>query len=192
MIWFTSDLHLGHDKVIGFCNRPYKDVAEMDLFLIKNICAHVKPEDTLYILGDFSFHRYRDIAGIQLPGNKILVRGNHDKYSDTQYRALGFNAVIEEGKICIQGRYFILSHYPYWPKDTVGMDNHDLRYEQRRPVDRGSWLLCGHVHEKWKCRERMINVGVDQWGFKPVSEGQIIKCIESRKSQLEEGPCLRE
>ena len=57
MIWFTSDWHLGHEKVIGYCDRPFKNADEMDLVLIKSFNKIVKPEDTTYFLGDFCFHK---------------------------------------------------------------------------------------------------------------------------------------
>lgn len=28
--WFTSDRHLGHTNLIGYCDRPFVEVAEMD------------------------------------------------------------------------------------------------------------------------------------------------------------------
>ena len=37
MIWFTSDLHLGHEAVIKMQDRPFADVREMDDALIHNI-----------------------------------------------------------------------------------------------------------------------------------------------------------
>ena len=36
MIWFTSDLHLGHRAVINFQDRPFGTVEEMNEALIKN------------------------------------------------------------------------------------------------------------------------------------------------------------
>ena len=55
MIWFTSDLHLGHVNVLQFQNRPFADIDEMNEALIANINAKVKKNDELWILGDFSF-----------------------------------------------------------------------------------------------------------------------------------------
>ena len=64
MIYFTSDLHLGHENVIRFCNRPFATTDEMDEVLINNWNATVKQKDEVYILGDFTMrpaddaHRY--------------------------------------------------------------------------------------------------------------------------------------
>ncbi len=37
MIYFTSDLHLGHEKTIEFSNRPFESVNEMNDKLIESI-----------------------------------------------------------------------------------------------------------------------------------------------------------
>lgn len=191
-IWFSSDLHLGHHGVIGFCERPFEDISEMDMSLVRAWNRVVGPTDLAYLLGDVSFHR--PSIGVpllaSLNGRKILVRGNHDKYSAKQYRDAGFLAIAEEMRIALAGFNVKLSHYPYWPtdeerfgvdgEDLYGLDPHDLRYEERRPSNQGGWLLCGHVHEKWKVRGRMINVGVDQWGYAPVPLGEIEKIMRQQ------------
>lgn len=173
MIFFTSDLHLGHSKVIEFCARPFKSVEEMDRTIIKRYNLRVKSEDIVYFLGDVCFHK----AAIGIPllqklnGIKILIQGNHDKWSDTQYRQAGFSCILREARIKAEGHHFVLSHYPYW--DESESDPHDRRYQERRPINSGKWLLNGHVHEKWKTKDKQINVGVDQWNFQPVSIKQV-------------------
>ena len=52
MIWFTSDLHLGHRAAISMCERPFETVEEMNEILIRNFNSCVKKNDTVYILGD--------------------------------------------------------------------------------------------------------------------------------------------
>ena len=34
---YIADLHFGHEKVIGFDNRPFPTVAEMDAEMIKTL-----------------------------------------------------------------------------------------------------------------------------------------------------------
>lgn len=54
MIWFTSDTHFGHERILEFTNRPFDNIREMNDALIANINEKIKPEDELYILGDYS------------------------------------------------------------------------------------------------------------------------------------------
>ena len=65
-------------------------------------------------------------------------------------------------------------HFPYRG------DSHDHdRFVDDRPADRGRWLLHGHVHDRWLQRGRMINVGVDAWGYRPVSETELASIIDA-------------
>ena len=52
MIFFTSDLHLGHENCIRLCNRPFSSIEEMDETLMENWNHKVTGTDTVYILGD--------------------------------------------------------------------------------------------------------------------------------------------
>ena len=53
MLFFTSDLHLGHANIIRYCDRPFANVGEMDAELIRRWNETVGEEDVVYFLGDF-------------------------------------------------------------------------------------------------------------------------------------------
>ena len=79
MIYFTADLHFGHENIIAHCNRPFESTAEMDEMLLTNWCNQVHETDTVYILGDLMFYCKDPEHYLQrLPGRKHLIVGNHD------------------------------------------------------------------------------------------------------------------
>lgn len=80
---FISDMHIGHENVIGFDDRPYKTSNEMDNDLIKRWNNKVKPGDVVYVLGDMIWkNRDNDAVNIlkQLNGQIIVIKGNHDRF----------------------------------------------------------------------------------------------------------------
>lgn len=56
-VFFTADPHFGHTNIIRYENRPFASAEEMDQELIRRWNETVSPEDTVYLLGDFSFYR---------------------------------------------------------------------------------------------------------------------------------------
>lgn len=198
MRFFTSDTHFGHKNIIEYCQRPFKTVDEMNQVLIDNWNAVVKPEDTIYHLGDVAFLKQEAAYKIiqQLNGNKILIRGNHDKGAGAM-NAMGFPEVHDKLQIEINGQKLWLSHYPYpfieydpYIEDHDDPDaHHTVVKDVGQPKDDfHTWLLCGHVHTAWKSKQfkgrknGMLNVGVDQWGFKPISEIEIADTIRQLRS----------
>lgn len=194
MIYFTSDQHYWHARVIEYCGRPYKDVNEMNEMMIKNWNDVVQPDDTVYCLGDFSLAiRAVEVITPRLNGIKYLVPGNHDwchsyhrksrkeerrKQFIQRYTDLGWIVLPEQTTLEIDGVGTVnMCHHPYYLTHPS-----DDKYEKWRPTDDGNWLLCGHVHEKWKVVDKMINVGVDQWNFTPVSIEEIKKVIAEHEN----------
>lgn len=195
-IWFTSDHHFYHNNVIKYCARPFADVETMNEALVKNWNEVVGPDDVVYYLGDFSMaFRAVELFSARLNGIKKLIPGNHDfchsyhkksRNPENQqkwiekYEALGWKVLPEQFQLGIPGlANFQLCHHPYFDvdaRDGDGKSFHD-KYLKWRPYDDGRWLLCGHVHEKWKVKGNMINVGVDVWDYAPVSLEQIKELI---------------
>lgn len=189
--WFTSDLHFGHGNIIGYCARPFSTVDEMNSELIRRWNDTVADEDTVWVLGDFALGTI-DVTltfASSLRGHKILLAGNHDRCWSgrdskdggsvemwtERYLDAGFDEVRQgEQSITVAGQQVLLCHFPYEG------DSHDRdRHLSHRPVDRGGWLLHGHVHERWRQRGRMINVGVDVNDFRPMSTDEIAAMVTS-------------
>jgi calcineurin-like phosphoesterase family protein len=132
----------------------------MDMEIIRRWNERVKPEDTVYHLGDFCFKKrgekdfnyYRK----QLNGQLILLKGNHD--SNT-----GSDAKITFASLNIGGIDWHLEHMP----------TYSVKYN-----------LCGHVHNLWKINYRgdhiCYNVGVDVHNFYPIEINEILKDLNRK------------
>ena len=199
-IYLSADLHIFHNNVIRYCGRPFQSVEEMNEKLVLYWNEIVHPGDTVYCLGDISMAiRPIETFSSRLMGNKFLVSGNHDwthsyhKKSNTpekmakwiaKYESHGWKVLPEQTMLTLKnGLEVNLCHLPY-------EFNHpsDDKYAKWRPVDDGKVLLHGHVHEKGfvsfsKKGSMMINVGVDVWNYRPVSEDQIIELIEQKRKE---------
>ena len=70
-------------NAIGFDNRPFADVTEMNETLIHRWNSVVSRADTVYVLGDFIWEKESLWPAWleRLTGNKVLIRGNHDPIS---------------------------------------------------------------------------------------------------------------
>lgn len=113
-IWFTSDLHFGHDRDFVWQARGFENLEAMNEAIVSRFNSKVQPEDTVYILGDIMLGD--NLIGenylSQLNGKKIIILGNHD----TSTRVKIYEKYVEE--ICTakvikyKKRMIYLSHYP--------------------------------------------------------------------------------
>jgi len=171
MIWFTSDLHLGHANIIRYCNRPFKDVYEMDKTIIDNWNSVVSETDTVYHLGDFSFEQAHIYIN-QLKGTKYFVRGNHEK---SLLNVVSHNNVPHIREVKIDGYPdIILSHFALrvWNKSHFG-----------------SLHLFGHSHGRLEPYKKSVDVGVDShWitgkqEFRPFSYEEVCAFLVNREGE---------
>jgi calcineurin-like phosphoesterase family protein len=159
-IWFISDLHLGHERILKFQDRGYSDINKHDEMIIKYWNETVGKKDTIYILGDLCLKTTEDTRKVleRLNGNKILIEGNHDSSSvrnsnyfgsvkkiyNITFKKSTYNYLDNNFKLC-------MCHYPI------------LSWEGR---DGGVCMIHGHCHGKIdsfnnSSKELRVDVGYD-------------------------------
>lgn len=153
--YFTADTHFGHTNVIRFCNRPFTDAEEMDETLIANWNAVVGPKDDVFHLGDFAVRcDPKKMANIfrRLNGRKHLIIGNHDSGATIALPWSSQPAHYRE--ISVEKQRIILLHYGMrvW---------NGMRY--------GALQFFGHSHGRLPGCRASLDVGVDSWGYTPVT-----------------------
>lgn len=172
-IFFTSDLHFGHDKDFIWKARGFSSVEEMNEVIVERFNSVVTPQDEVYILGDIIMGdsdktiKYLD----RLNGYITIICGNHD---NARRRALyeehGFEVVDGLYLTCRKFTFF-LSHFPSLT------DN----YDSGKSLTHRIYNLCGHTHSKeyWEpCGS--YNVGVDAHNCYPVSIDTLIERIKKK------------
>ena len=114
MIYFISDTHFYHEKIIEYVNRPFKDVEEMNNTLIDNWNKRIEPKDEVYILGDFSFGNKEQTLDLldKLNGRKYLIKGNHDRVIKDKEVASRFEWIKDYHMLKYKKYKFVLFHYP--------------------------------------------------------------------------------
>ena len=185
-VFFTADLHFGHDEIIRFCDRPFESIADMNRDLINNWNSRVSNDDHVYIVGDL-FYGGRDAAGQKdavaivkkLNGILHLVAGNHDLpyLKNTDYHYL-FADVDHLRYLSYDGKDIFLCHYPL---------------AEWSGFFRGSWHIFGHIHNQKNAAflhmrnlEHALNAGVDICRFMPVTFEELKICNEEFKLQHRE------
>ena len=177
MIYFTSDLHFGHDREFIWGPRGFKSSWEHDETVIKNWNALITEEDDVYILGDLMLGD--NAAGIKklarLRGKLHIIWGNHDTEPRKQLyeklhnvvEVLGYAATIK-----YNGYTFYLSHFPTM---TANLEAESLK--------RGILNLFGHTHQQinfYQDIPMMYHVGLDSHNCTPVSIDTIIEDMNEK------------
>ena len=172
-IFFTSDTHFGHSKIIDYCKRPFSSIEEHDKTLIQNWNNVVGQDDTVFHLGDFAYGNSQFISNIikQLNGNIILIKRNHDlrNMNPTLYNM--FSDAVYQARILIDKQTVYLNHFPF-----LCFDHGDINLYK----DNYSIQLFGHVHSgpltssEDTSRLNILlptqyDVGVDNNNFTPIS-----------------------
>lgn len=174
-VWFTSDHHFGHENIIRYCGRPYRTVGEMNSDMARRWNDLVAPPDIVYYLGDFAMGPPVAWSAFRrkVHGQLALIRGNHDRAADYMIETVGFVESHENVVVVVDGVRLWLNHYPL-PHESDADQRGRRGLVRPDPPEPYDIALCGHVHQTWKLREGVINVGVDVWDFKPISLADIL------------------
>jgi len=174
-VFLVSDTHFGHAGVCRFMRndgvtklRPWDNPEEMDEFMIKAWNDRVRPNDKVYHLGDVVINRKALSTLSRLNGDKVLIRGNHDIFRDTEY-----NQYFRELRAYHVMNGMILSHIPIH-EESLG---------------RFGTNIHGHLHANRVMKDGAVDVRyhcvcVEQTDFAPILFEDVIKRIEAEGGKI--------
>lgn len=167
-IWFTSDPHFLHPKIVDICGRPISK-EDHDEWLISRLNSKVKKTDTIYFLGDISMASKEKTEKIlhRLHGNKILIPGNHDDNikTSTLFSEIKMIKDFTFNSESYPNIHIVLCHYP------IASWNRKVH---------GSWHLHGHTHARFQNSGLSFDVGVDAQNYYPISLEEVMDQITKK------------
>jgi len=174
-VFLVSDTHFGHAGVCRFLRndgvtklRPWDDPEEMDEFMIKAWNERVRPNDKVYHLGDVVINRRALKTLARLNGDKVLIRGNHDIFRDTEYREY-----FRELRAYHVMNGMILSHIPIHSDSLgrFGTNIHGHLHANRVMYQDPFEGFASRLDTRYHC------VCVEQTDFAPILFEDVIKRI---------------
>jgi len=154
-VFVISDTHFGHSATFenfkcsdGSPLRPFSSLKEMHATIIDNWNYVVSSGDLVLHCGDVSFSgQAHDEVLPQLNGKKYLIRGNHDRFSESRYRR-HFSRVFG----CYVRDNYVFTHIPIHPDSCE------------------RWLgnIHGHLHANKIASNKYFNVSVEQINYTPM------------------------
>ena len=192
-VFFTSDSHYYHGNIIKFCDRPFKDVEEMNYKLIENWNKKVPHDGLVFHLGDFAWGGYDNWKNIrsQLNGEIVLIKGNHDiKNMSAKAEEELFKFSTQQMLIEIEGRKIYLNHYPFLCYAGVYRDPNGLVYQAYGHIHSGPNKKGEDIPRLIHCFPTQYDVGVDNNDYTPISwyelNGKIQKQLLRSKFKVKE------
>lgn len=196
-VWFTSDTHLGHVRILELGQgRPFSTIEEHDSRIAALWNSVVKPTDMVFHLGDVALGNWTAGLGLLrgLNGDKHLVPGNHDRVFSQMTRGRQENSRPEYEKtlpdilpetfeLTLAGTRFRVSHFP---SEEVVIAGKKDRFAKLRPEDDGTPIIHGHTHQSTQITKTpvgtpQLSVGVDANEWTPISAREILKRLDQAR-----------
>jgi len=181
-VFLVSDTHFGHVGVCRFTRndgvtklRPWDNADEMDEAMVTAWNERVRPTDKVYHLGDVVINRKALGIMRRLNGDKVLIRGNHDIFKDTDYREH-----FRELRAYHVMNGMILSHIPIHSESLgrFGTNIHGHLHANRVMLPGFNGKITDIVDVRYHC------VCVEQTDFAPILFEDVIKRIEAEGGQI--------
>lgn len=182
-VFLVSDTHFGHAGVCRFMQndgvtklRPWDDPAEMDEAMIAAWNERVRPNDKVYHLGDVVINRRCLPTLSRLNGDKVLIRGNHDIFRDSEYREY-----FRELRAYHVMNGMILSHIPVHEASLgrFGVNIHGHTHANRVMKARDVHGRTGEISYSNEIDPRFHCVCVEQTDFAPILFEDVVERIEA-------------
>jgi calcineurin-like phosphoesterase family protein len=162
--YILSDLHLGHEAILGYCRPWFKSIQEHDDFIINNIAA-LHPNDYLWLLGDIAFTKEGLMRLKEAKCHKGLIGGNHDNMKASVYLEV-FQQLRGVAQMQYKDKSVLLTHIPMHPDQM-----------------RWQYNLHGHLHAYHVNDDRYINVSCEVMEFKPRLISEVLDEVIPRPPQ---------
>ena len=168
--YFTSDTHFSQKRTLELSKRPFKNTEDMDWTMIERWNNTVPVNSTVYHLGDFGNY---DMLKY-LNGKINLVCGNYELKERENKNIVDFIINLKEkgfNKVFLSKEEIILKNFNNFP---LILTHKPLDLKNNINISKNLLGLFGHIHGTQKIKKFGINVGVDSWNFKPVSEDELM------------------
>ena len=170
IMWhFTADLHISHPWMAG--QRGFTHVLSHDRAMMEGWNNFVHPRDVVVICGDMFWgnHQYVESYWKALNGNKIMVKGNHDRWLKSikiPYKRI-YSKLIKRKE---GNTYVVACHYPI------------LSWNRKKW---GALMLHGHCHGAILPDWNRMDIGVDvahlMFGeYRPFSLEEVIYLLNDK------------
>ena len=162
--FFTSDTHFDDEFAIGYFNRPFKSMDEMNAVMVERWNQVVTDDDLVYHLGDFTPQDLSHFTkwALRLNGNIRILPGNMDRL---WLQDFGINEKVQVMPPLISLAFETLGRVGQ--PQVIVLCHYSMQVWERS--NHGSWHLFGHSHGKLKGVGLSFDIGVDCTEFVPLS-----------------------
>ena len=170
--FFTSDTYFGRVNAITLLKRPFSDVEEMNIELVKRWNSRVGKNDTVYHLGNFAWDPITASFAIELLNGKIffLLGNSDDALKEVVLKSSKNKKVIRDQIIEIPELNAVVSHYPLeaWNGKEFGV----IHFHGHLPSLKTDLK-----------KDLRVNCCADNWDYYPVEYSTILDIINAAKEK---------